>query len=160
VSSPLKVVLDTNVVLDWLVFCDPTVDAIRTAVTYGDAIPLRSAETFSELQRVLAYPQLRLAPARQTRVVDEFLAMTSAVRLPMDTSLTSCTFPAGFPRCRDRDDQVFFALCLYAGADALVSRDKQVLKLARRARAFHVNVLSIAEVTRRMASLRPSSVAS
>jgi hypothetical protein len=39
-STPLKLVLDTNVVLDWLVFNDPALASLTATVQDGDAILL------------------------------------------------------------------------------------------------------------------------
>jgi predicted nucleic acid-binding protein len=36
------------------------------------------------------------------------------------------------PRCRDRDDQKFLELAHQAGAAALLTRDEELLRLARR----------------------------
>lgn len=38
------------------------------------------------------------------------------------------------PRCRDRDDQKFLELAYQAGAVALLTRDDELLRLARRAK--------------------------
>jgi predicted nucleic acid-binding protein len=54
--------------------------------------------------------------------------------------------PPGFPRCRDPDDDHFLALAHHAAADALVSKDRAVLKLRRRARKFGVRILDVRQL--------------
>ena len=51
-----RVVLDTNAWLDWLVFDDPGVAALRAAVEAGRAEAWIDAACEAELERVLAYP--------------------------------------------------------------------------------------------------------
>jgi predicted nucleic acid-binding protein len=63
--------------------------------------------------------------------------------MPPEFSRDNLLLPAGFPRCRDRDDDHFLALAYHVKADALVTRDKQILALARRAAKFGVQVLDI-----------------
>jgi predicted nucleic acid-binding protein len=54
--------------------------------------------------------------------------------------------PPGFPRCRDRDDEIFIALAYHARADGLVTKDKAVLKLRRKVRKYDVSILALAEL--------------
>jgi predicted nucleic acid-binding protein len=54
--------------------------------------------------------------------------------------------PEHFPRCRDPDDNHFLALAWHAKADALVSRDHAVLKLARRSKKFGFQVLTVQQM--------------
>ena len=125
-AATLRLVLDTNVWLDWLVFDDPGVAPIRAAVAAGTAEILINSECEAELARVLAYPRPRttLDTAAQAACLD---ACRKIVRV--------CTTPpnAGtyLPRCRDSDDQKFLELALACGADLLVTRDKALLALAR-----------------------------
>jgi hypothetical protein len=50
--------------------------------------------------------------------------------------------PIHFPRCTDIDDQIFVDLALGRGAHWLVSRDRAVLKLARRCGSLGLSVLT------------------
>src|SRR6187401_471627 len=54
-SLMLRLVLDTNVWLDWLVFDDPVVAPIRTAVAEGKAAVFIDEAVEAELVRVLGY---------------------------------------------------------------------------------------------------------
>ena len=55
-ASPLDIVLDTNVVLDWLVFNDPAAAVIDTALVSQTIRVLTCAHAIDELERVLSYP--------------------------------------------------------------------------------------------------------
>jgi len=58
---------------------------------------------------------------------------------------------SGGMRCTDPDDQKFIDLALQVGATALLSRDRAVLALARRARATGLQILNTADWARRAA---------
>ncbi|MBK6557146.1 MAG: PIN domain-containing protein, partial [Comamonadaceae bacterium] len=56
-STPLRVVLDTNVVLSALVFGGGAAGRVRLCWQQGTFVPLASTATVQELVRVLAYPK-------------------------------------------------------------------------------------------------------
>jgi putative PIN family toxin of toxin-antitoxin system len=118
----LKLVLDTNVWLDLLVFDDPAVRALRE----GAHEIVIDAPCAAELERVLGYPLGRwtLAPERR--------AACLAACLSMSRSVESGPAPAGLPSCEDPDDQKFLALAAACGADALLTKDEALLKLSGR----------------------------
>ena len=72
-TSPLRVVLDTNVVLSALVFGGGFAGQARVAWQAGAIQPLASTATVQELVRVLAYPKFRLTQAE--RVAGRLLAV-------------------------------------------------------------------------------------
>jgi len=124
----LQLVLDTNVVLDWMVFRNPSCGPLVDAIEAGRARWLCTAAMRDELMHVLARGSIRAwqpdldaiaaTHRRWARMIDAGSAPTPA-RL----------------RCTDRDDQKFIDLAAQLGGDAcLLSRDRAVLKLARRAR--------------------------
>jgi len=122
----MKLVLDTNAVLDWLHFRDPGFASIAQAIDAGLAVPLTSPECLEELRRVLAYPQFRLDAGARDTIFDRYRACAGVIEVDV-TAL-----PA-LPRCRDPDDQKFLELAWQSDADYLVSKDKALLKLARAA---------------------------
>jgi putative PIN family toxin of toxin-antitoxin system len=141
-----RLVLDTNIVLDCLVFCDPAMTALMTAIEARDVQPLVHDPSLDELRRVLAYPQCRLDERAQRSVLERYVAIATLATMPAGFDRNSLLLPPDFPRCRDLDDQPFLALAYHAGADALVTRDKALLKLRRRARRFNVTLLTPAQL--------------
>jgi putative PIN family toxin of toxin-antitoxin system len=134
----VRLVLDTNVVIDWLVFDDAFLASFREQVQSRSIEVITHAPALEELRRVLAYPQLKLTPGRQAAVLESYAALACAFEG------SQAELPTGFPRCRDPDDDPFLQLAWHARADALVSRDKNVLKLARRARRFGFQIYDVA----------------
>ena len=57
----MRLVLDTNVWLDWLVFDDPELAPLRAAVREGRVRVFIDAACEAELARVLAYPLGRIS---------------------------------------------------------------------------------------------------
>src|SRR5690606_39589403 len=84
-----------------------------------------------EFERVLAYPRLRLEAARQGEALRRFdrHARMGAPVPPTDLI------------CRDPDDQVFLDLALHRGVGWLLTRDRQILALRRRALARGLRIL-------------------
>lgn len=127
-QRPPRLVLDTNVALDLFVFHDAAVAPLREALEQGLVQAVVNDACRAEWLAVLDYPEFGLAAdARATAVA----AFDLSVDLLSDGQLT---IPADvkLPRCADPDDQKFLELALAAGAAWLLSKDKAVLKLARR----------------------------
>jgi len=126
------VVIDTQVVMDWLVFDDARARPLAQAVLAGQVRWLVTAAMQQELHHVLGRgvaanygPDLAHIDAHFARYARD------------------CPPAAPSPRlvCRDPDDQKFIDLALEQGARWLISRDKAVLALAKRARARGLAVL-------------------
>jgi putative PIN family toxin of toxin-antitoxin system len=122
-----RVVLDTNVALDWLVFRDAGAQPLGLALDRGELCWLATRAMRTELAHMLAHASLaRWAPDSE-RALASFDALTV---------LTVAPERPGPLRCRDPDDQMFIDLALAASARWLLTRDKALLRLARRAAAF------------------------
>ena len=123
----MRLVLDTNVWLDWLVFDDPELAPLRAALAQGRARVFIDAACEAELARVLAYPlgRVRLDAAAQAACLAECRRVTG----PGDAAAPlECVLPP----CRDPDDQKFLELARACRADLLLTRDRALLELARR----------------------------
>ena len=127
-ARALRVVLDSNVWIDILVFDDPHTRPIRTALESGALEALIDARCLAELTYVLDYPQFA------KREIDKAAALATLGRLSqlVEPGLAPVEDARPLPKCKDRDDQKFLELAHTAGADWLVSKDRAVLKLARR----------------------------
>ncbi|MDY6944515.1 MAG: putative toxin-antitoxin system toxin component, PIN family [Pseudomonadota bacterium] len=137
----MKLILDTNIVLDWLVFRDPGVAGLQPALDRGSIELITHEPAVDELRRVLAYPQFELASDQQHELLARYSSHCRLVTLPSGFALDNLGLPPGFPRCRDPDDQHFLALAYHERADGLISKDAAILRLARRIRKFGVTVL-------------------
>lgn len=132
-GTPIKIVLDTNAVLDWLLFDGPAVQPMKAAVRQGRLLPVTNDACFAELERVLQYPKLRLDEARRAALLAAYRTAAQWI---------DATGGADVPRCRDRDDQKFLDLAAAARADFLVTRDARVLGMSRRMeKRFGVHVV-------------------
>lgn len=125
--------LDTNVVLDWLVFrnpqCTPLVQAIEDRrLRWLVTEPMRN-----ELAHVLARGVVDAWAPNQNALWESWRRLSEVVTQPVIGESFRL-------RCTDPDDQKFVDLAM-AHAQWLVSRDRAVLKLARRAQRLGVHVL-------------------
>ena len=127
-----KIVIDTQVVMDWLVFGDARVAALAAAIEAGRIAWIGRTRMLDELRHVLGrgvaaawqpdLPRIEAMFARHCRMIDAVPAL--AVRLV----------------CRDPDDQQFIDLALAERATWLLSRDRAVLALRKRALAFNLKI--------------------
>ena len=145
-SPPIRLVLDTNVVIDWLVFDDPYMNPLRHGVRDARVAVLTHPPAIDELNRVLAYPQLKLGAQRREEIFSRYMDTTTLVKMPDGFSTKQLMLPGGFPRCRDRDDEPFLALAHHAKADALASRDNAVFGLKTRAAKFGMTILNVQQL--------------
>ncbi len=122
-STPI--VLDTNVVLDLLVFDDPATPALQRALDEGALRWIATPVMREELARVLLYPHLvgRLDYYRLS--ADDVLAAFDRQVQLLDVA------PKAPMVCRDPDDQKFIDLAVAHRAQ-LLSKDHAVLKLKKR----------------------------
>jgi len=128
----MKAVLDTNAWLDWLVFDDPSARELGRAAEAGGIVLLATESTRAEWLAVIARPRFGLDQAARAAIADRY----DRHAMLIDPDRAS-PLPARVPECRDPDDRKFVELALAAGADFLITRDKALLKLARRARRWH-----------------------
>lgn len=128
----LRLVLDTNAALDWLLFADrhaqPIAQAVRTGQLHWVASPSMREELRHVLERGLAR-QRAIAP---DAVLQGWDRHAKVVPEPPPQAL----------RCSDPDDQRFIDLAFAAGAHWLVTRDKALLRLARPAAAHGISIVT------------------
>lgn len=117
-------VLDTNVVLDWLLFRDPRVAALGAALECGRVRWVACRRMRDEFRHTLSRGSLgRWQPdsGRLLALFDRWAHLS-----PDPAPAPRCL------RCDDPDDQVFIDLALARGASWLLSHDKALLRLRRR----------------------------
>lgn len=133
----IKVVIDTNVWLDWLVFQDGSTAALSRLVSGGTLQCLSSPTMRAELVNVIGRPYLARALLRIDPDHDQ---ATAQVLAKFDALIAPYAEPKLQPNaglhglvCTDPDDQVFLDLAVQLRAQYLLSRDRALLKLNRRA---------------------------
>jgi uncharacterized protein len=127
-SSGRRVVLDTNVWLDWLVFDDPGVAPIREAAATGRIEVYIDAVCEEELAKVLArgFAKRTLDAKAQVACITQCRRIAKRIDAPAPA-------PAGMlPLCPDPDDQKFLEAALAARAEFLVTRDRELLALGKK----------------------------
>jgi putative PIN family toxin of toxin-antitoxin system len=125
----MRLVLDTNIWLDLLVFNDPAAAPIKTAIASGHAQVFICAACEAELVRVLGYTLSGRSLTRNEQVAA--LERCRALALPVDGDSTAHAMEA-LPRCADPDDQMFLELARDCAASLLITKDKDLLALAAR----------------------------
>ena len=127
-DSRPRCVLDTQVLLDWVLFDDPRTQTWARSIRRGGVAWLYCPSMQDEALRVVHYPALtrRFDPADSAARVDACFARWGQC----------CPNPPGQRRliCSDPDDQMFLDLALTQTAVTLLSRDRAVLRLASSAR--------------------------
>ena len=125
IPAPAKrIVLDTNVCLDLFVFADPRWAPLLADLESGAVEAVTREDCRAEYLVVLHYKHLPLdetsrplSAARFDRLIKVVAPEPKLVRLPV---------------CTDKDDQKFLELARDAGAEILITKDKALLKLARK----------------------------
>ena len=131
---PRPVVLDTNVVLDWLLFDHADGRVLDAALSTGELHWVATAAMHDEFDHVLARGAL-----------DRWQPDLSVLRAAWARHCTelSAPAPAGATarlRCTDPDDQKFIDLAASQAGCLLLSRDRAVLKLGRKLAPLGVRV--------------------
>lgn len=130
------IVLDTNIVLDLLVFDDPAMQALKLALAAGTVQWLATAPMREELLRVLDYPKIKARLAlRQLDAAQVLRQFDSQARLVEVADRVK-------PVCGDPDDQKFIDLAV-AHQATLLSKDNAVLCLKKRLLALAVKAQTV-----------------
>jgi predicted nucleic acid-binding protein len=131
----MQLVLDTNIVLDVLVFGDAAAQPVARGLEDGSLDWLATAAMREELARVLGYPKLaeRVAFHRGDAgaVLADFDRRARLVPAPAKAPLT----------CGDPDDQKFIDLAV-AHRCTLLSKDYEVLRMRKRLAGLAVAAMS------------------
>jgi putative PIN family toxin of toxin-antitoxin system len=126
-TVPPIIVLDTNVCLDLFVFHDPRWTLLLKALEDGTVRAVTRADCRKEWGIVLTYPQLPLDDTTRLRSAAEFDALIA--QLP---DIQPSGVAQRLPICSDPDDQKFLELARDSGAQVLITKDKALLKLAKK----------------------------
>jgi predicted nucleic acid-binding protein len=126
------VVLDTNAALDWLLFAAPAMTDLSAAIVGARVRWIATAAMHREFTHVL---ERGLAAGRGVAPTPLQAAWsTHCAEVPAPQA------NAKDLRCTDASDQMFVDLALATGARWLVSRDRAVLDLRRRAARLGLDI--------------------
>ena len=132
IDIKLRLVLDTNVILDLLVFKDPSAESIRHLLDAKLVDAVRSEASMLELVEVIQRPTFKLSREEQEVILQ---AWESSARLLENAAIE----PAPFT-CRDLDDQVFLDMAYSIRPALLLSKDLRVLELRAIAKPHGVEI--------------------
>jgi putative PIN family toxin of toxin-antitoxin system len=124
-ANPPLLVLDTNVCLDLFVFHDPRWSILLTGLQNGSMKALTSRGCRDEWLAVLHYNHLPITNESRPGIIDAFdkLIICLDPQLPVNIKL---------PICSDPDDQQFMELARDCKASHLITKDKALLKCAKK----------------------------
>jgi len=123
--APVRVVLDTNIVLDLWLYKDPATPALLVALENKTIQWLATQVMRDELERVLAYTHIVKRLAFSQLKAEDILAQWDAHAQLMPIA-PKCQFV-----CKDGDDQKFIDLAAQHQTQ-LISKDKAVLTMRNR----------------------------
>ena len=124
-----RIVVDTNVCLDLFMFRDQRWQLLVDGLKSGEIEAVTSASCRMEFMLVLVYEKMQLSTESQAAILQEFDQLIRMVDLPTEPSAAHAI---KLPLCKDRDDQKFLELAYASQADILITKDKALLKLARK----------------------------
>ncbi len=129
------VVLDTQIVMDWMVFKDPSCFCVSQAVMQSRLNWCTTPSMYGELMHVLKRGVAMAWQPDLAQIAENFDRHAQCLQIepPSVEHLL---------RCSDADDQMFLDLAVRVKARWLFSRDRAVLALARRARAHGIEIIS------------------
>ena len=134
IHAPARaLVLDTNIVLDLLVFADEAIAPVRALLAAGELRWIATHAMRGELARVLAYPQIVPRLAFYQLTAEQVLARYDAAVHWVDAA------PRIAVLCKDADDQHFLDLAV-AHTAILLSKDKAVVCLRKRLQVLGADV--------------------
>ena len=127
-----RLVLDTNVILDLLMFKDPSTEPLRLMLDAKTVDAVRSEASMLELIDVIQRPIFKLSQQEQDSILQ---AWASVTRLLENTAIESAPFI-----CRDLDDQIFLDMAYSIRPAVLFSKDLRLLELRVSAKGHGVEI--------------------
>ncbi len=121
----LLVVLDTNVCLDLFVFHDPRWQTLATALGNGILKAVTNQGCRDEWLAVLQYKHLPITDSNRPSIIHAFDNLIHFTNLQSSSNIR-------LPVCSDPDDQQFMELARDSKANYLITKDKALLKCAKK----------------------------
>ena len=127
-----RLVLDTNIILDLLVFQDPAAEVIQMVLDAKLMEAVRTEASMLELMDVIQRPNFKLSKEQQQIILKQW---ESSSRLLDNSAIESAPFT-----CRDPDDQVFIDMAFSIRPALVLSKDLRVLELGAIAQRHGVDI--------------------
>src|SRR5258706_15078259 len=130
-----RLILDTHVWLDWLVFDDPEVAPIREAAAANRLELYIDAACEAELIEVLGrgFSKKKLTEKERSACVAQCRRLAHRI-----DAAASDAQRRQLPVCRDPKDQKFLEAALVPNAQFLITKDRALLVLERRSLPFRI----------------------
>jgi predicted nucleic acid-binding protein len=129
--QPKLIVIDTQSLFDWMVFQNPVCALWATALSAGEWEWIFTSEMKAEFEFVAAKGFGVRWPVSHDDVASTWTRHAHVVEIPPPPGA------AARLSCTDPDDQKFIDLAIALRAHTLVTRDKALLRLARKALERH-----------------------
>ena len=123
-SEPVRIVLDTNVLISALLFRNGRLRKLRLAWQAGHVQPVVSAATSAELLRVLNYKKFKLDSSDVQEALALYIPYVSTHSIDPDPNAVGHV-----PFCSDPKDQMFLDLAQTANVKYLISGDDDLLSM-------------------------------
>lgn len=127
-SAP-SCVLDTNVVLDILLFADKNTESIQKSLASGQLLALGHYDTLYEFADVISRSQFKLTESQIKEKLHAWIKLHWLIKEPLPTE--------GY--CKDHDDDKFFNLAHLCSAQYLISKDKKSAESQRQSKTIRLH---------------------
>lgn len=126
----IAVVCDTNLILDWFYWKNPQETPLLYQLKDSQLVCVRCEQTLLELADVIRRPQFSLTLSQQEKILQQWGELSRPVSITRNSPIL----------CRDPNDQKFLDLAFSAKARFLLTKDKDLLRCARKTKAMHLAI--------------------
>ncbi len=132
-SEKTRIIVDTNILLDIIYFEDPHVEDLKKAIENGLLEAWSCNLIWEEFLDVMRRPAFFRNEETYQKLIEKALTYFQ---------FEACKIPPSPYKCKDPDDQIFIDLAVIKAPCWLISRDLEVLKLAKKLKLVNVEVTS------------------
>lgn len=134
-NNSVPVVLDTNVLLDLIIFKDISVDKLKDFFKRNKVYFLFSNATVKEFKKVITYEKFKFSDIEKKRFIKEFDHLIGSANI---FNLTINKLPI---IVKDLDDHKFIELAYQTKTKYLLTKDNDLLKIKNKLIIYGILVL-------------------